>query len=198
MARTKLPSIAPHQEAEIRKRLAQMKGKVEQDVVDLEDAKRKFSEAYVEAMMKELEKVIPEHIFNMKAVDFVEQFDNRGVKQEHLPLMSTRKRSKPFNTVMTPAGMSMQVPGTIVPRIAGNVLDSRQSRFGEVTFSVRGTPVLNEKDPVGQAAGDAENRQATMLSQLLRKPEEDMSPSTKHIVAQLSTFLAQKTGMKPL
>ncbi|KAI1722270.1 hypothetical protein DdX_04582 [Ditylenchus destructor] len=98
---------------------------------------------------------------------------------------------------MTPAGVSVKIPGTIVPRIEGNVLHSRQLRFGEVTFSVHGTPILNEEDPVGQA-GDVENRQAMMLTQLLRKPEENMSPATKHIVAQLSTFLAQKTGMSPL
>lgn len=48
-----------------------------------------------------------------------------------------------------------------------NVLHSRQLRFGEVTFSVHGTPILNEEDPVGQA-GDVENRQAMMLTQVFR------------------------------
>ncbi|KAI1696259.1 hypothetical protein DdX_19131 [Ditylenchus destructor] len=198
MARSKLPSIAAHKEAQVRKLLAQMKEKVEQDIVDLEAAKRKFSTAYVEVMMKELEKAIPENIFNMKATDFVEQFPNRGIKEEFYPLTSPKRRPNPFRTVMTPAGVSMQVPGMIMPRIAGNVLDSRQSRKGEVTFSVRGTPILNERNRVGQAAGDAEDRKAKMLAQLLRKPEEEMSPATKQIVEQLSTFLSQKTGTKPL
>ncbi|KAI1720380.1 hypothetical protein DdX_05768 [Ditylenchus destructor] len=63
MARSKLPSIAPHKGAELRKMIAQMKENVEQDIVDLEDAKRKFSNAFVEEMMKELEKVIPEVFF---------------------------------------------------------------------------------------------------------------------------------------
>ncbi|KAI1722272.1 hypothetical protein DdX_04584 [Ditylenchus destructor] len=62
MARSKLPSIAPHNEKELRKMLAK-KEKVGQDIVELEDEKRKFSNAYVEAMMKELEKVIPEVLF---------------------------------------------------------------------------------------------------------------------------------------
>uniref|UniRef100_A0A915DD20 PDZ domain-containing protein n=1 Tax=Ditylenchus dipsaci TaxID=166011 RepID=A0A915DD20_9BILA len=167
---------------------------VQNDLADLEKAKRNFCSAYVDAMMVEFEKSVPEHLLNMKASEFVhsiKEADNNMAEQMNELEISGEDSS--IQVYDDSKWCGLEHPSMITPRVDGPVIRSRQSRVGEVLFSVNGTPVMNTDHLTQQVSTVTKKEHTKVVEELLQQSETDMSPATRKIMQQLRVVLVKKT-----
>uniref|UniRef100_A0A914DX45 Borealin n=1 Tax=Acrobeloides nanus TaxID=290746 RepID=A0A914DX45_9BILA len=132
---------------------------------------------------------IPEEILNMNFFDFLGLNQTQAQPQQNLGPMVTPPappRAPPGRLELkTPSG-TMVLPSYITPRVDGQ-RKMRQSKAGELLFSVTGTPVIANAGPSSAAKENDES-----LLELVKKDTAEMSPATAQIVNQLKSILKKK------
>ncbi|KAL7074841.1 hypothetical protein ACQ4LE_005596 [Meloidogyne hapla] len=201
MVRTKPPiSISPEREAEIKDKVKAIKKQFAKDLKALEMAKRDYSAEFVNAMDAEFSKIIPKEILDMKLVDYVKLMEEEHNVDETYVIegaqsssSGTFKRPSKYKSINVAGGMHMKVPSCITPRIQG-LGQPRASKFGELLFSVRGTPVMTTGASMSML--EAKKREAVVQS-LLQQEDSMLTPETRKIIGKLKELVNKREEQLP-
>ncbi|KAL3088809.1 hypothetical protein niasHT_023157 [Heterodera trifolii] len=183
--------------AELDKLISETKVKFDNDLKELELAKRHFSLDFVERMETEFAKIFPEEVLNMKLTDYVKHLEAHanevaknsdkegGTVKGTASTPAFPRRPITYKTMKTPAGLNIRVPSCITPKVETGT--ARACKFGEVLFSMHGTPVA----PVAGSSNGTEGAVNEWLQQ-----EENLTPQSRDIVAQLKKLMHLKEAKK--
>ncbi|KAF7636936.1 hypothetical protein Mgra_00003676 [Meloidogyne graminicola] len=156
-------------------------------------AKREYSAEFTNAMDAEFSKIIPKDILDMKLVDYVKKMEEQNNVETAIEAEQSSIASKfkhPVKLLSTAKGIQ-KIPACITPRV-NNIGHPRPSKFGELLFSVRGTPVISTSG----ASASAKRREAVIQS-LLQEEDSTLTPETRNIIGKLKELVNKREEQIP-
>uniref|UniRef100_A0A914KXN8 Uncharacterized protein n=2 Tax=Meloidogyne TaxID=189290 RepID=A0A914KXN8_MELIC len=193
-------AISPTKEGEIKEKVEAIKKQFAKDIKELEMAKREYSTAFVSAMKDEFAKIIPKEILDMKLVDYIKMMEEEHNVDETYVIeggpsssSATFKHPGKYKSINVAGGMHMKVPPCITPRVQG-LGQPRASKFGELLFSVRGTPVLTTGTSMSML--EAKKREAVVQS-LLQQEDSMLTPETRKVIGKLKELVNKREEQLP-
>uniref|UniRef100_A0A915M6A3 Borealin n=1 Tax=Meloidogyne javanica TaxID=6303 RepID=A0A915M6A3_MELJA len=179
-------AISPTKEGEIKEKVEAIKKQFAKDIKELEMAKREYSTAFVTAMKAEFAKIIPKEILDMKLVDYIKMMEEEHNVDETYVIeggpsssSATFKHPGKYKSINVAGGMHMK---------------PRASKFGELLFSVRGTPVLTTGASMSML--EAKKREAVVQS-LLQQEDSMLTPETRKVIGKLKELVNKREEQLP-
>lgn len=200
-------SIAPEKVAEVTQMVKAIVQNFDNDIKNLVLAKREYSTEFVLNMSTEYRKILSNEILDMQLTDFIKQMEKaQDIENDETICNEPQSSKMAVNNAKTPImhpsyykslkmtdGLHVKVPSCITPRIRSTVQKPRASKFGEILFSVRGTPVLNTVTAANMLEA---KKQEVIVQSLLQQEETMLTPETRKIIGKLKELVQKRNGRK--